>query len=228
MTEVVLVTGAARGIGRAIATAFTADCTVVATYNATPPDELLHHCPDIHAIQADLRDPKAPARIVEEIITRHGRLDVIINNAGALMLDHADEGQNHTVNVAAPAALLRAALPHLHHGARVISISSVNAVLPALGGTSYSSSKAALNTWTRGMARELGSRGIRVNAVAPGGIERTESPRPAETTAKFVEMTALGRIGTPEDISPVVRFLASDAARWITGEVITVSGGYRL
>ncbi|QUJ77298.1 SDR family oxidoreductase [Sulfitobacter albidus] len=228
MKDVVLITGAARGIGRAIADAFAGDCTVVITYNSTPPDALLAAYPEVHAIRADLTDPDAPAHIVEEIIARHGQLDVIVNNAGALLTDEEDDGRNHAVNTAAPAALLRAALPHLRPGARVISVSSVNAVLPALGASSYSASKAALNTWTRGMARELGARGIRVNAVAPGGINTPENERPAALTAKFVEMTALGRIGVPEDIAPVVRFLASDAARWITGEIITVSGGYRL
>ncbi len=78
------------------------------------------------------------------------------------------------------------------------------------------------------MAKELGPRGIRVNAVAPGAIERTESPRPPDLVRAFADMTALGRIGLPEDIANVVRFLASDTAGFITGEIITVSGGYRL
>ena len=97
-----------------------------------------------------------------------------------------------------------------------------------MGAVSYSASKAALNTWTKGIAKALGPRGIRVNAIAPGAIERPESPRPPELVAKFVELTALGRSGVPADIAKVVRFLASDGADFITGEVITVSGGYRL
>lgn len=228
MPDVVLITGAARAIGRAIATDFAKDAHVAVTYNTTPPDALLHDCPDIHAVQADLTDRGAAQAVIDAVMDHFGQIDVIVNNAGALLSDDEDAGQNHAVNTAAPAALLRAALPHLKSGARVISISSVNAVLPALGASSYSASKGALNTWTRGMARELGPRGIRVNAVAPGAIERVESPRPKELVAKFADLTALGRVGTPADIAPVVRFLASDAARWITGEIITVSGGYRI
>ncbi|UWR21317.1 SDR family NAD(P)-dependent oxidoreductase [Sulfitobacter sp. S190] len=228
MKPVALVTGAARGIGRAIADNLAPDHQLAVTYNATPPTALQAAHPGIQAIHADLADPASATRIIDEIIARHGRLDIIVNNAGSLELDSGNVALNHAVNVAAPMALLNAALAHLKPGACVISISSVNAVLPALGASSYSASKAALNTWTRGMARELGAQGIRVNAVAPGAIERSETPRPPEMVKAFADLTALGRVGTPEDIAPVVRFLASDAARFITGEIITVSGGYRL
>ncbi len=228
MKPVVLITGGARGIGRAIAASYADDHKVAITYHTTPPDALLSdHC-NVHAIAADLSDPAAASAVVTAVLEKFGRIDAIINNAGAIEADDGDAALNYAVNVAAPMALLTAALPHLERGACVVNISSVNAVLPALGASAYSASKGALNTWTRAMARELGSRGIRVNAVAPGAIEREESPRPAELVEKFVEMTALGRAGTPADIAPVVRFLTSDAAQWITGEVITVSGGYRL
>lgn len=228
MKKVVLITGGARGIGRAMAEAYADDHHVAVTYNATPPDTLLDTYPDINAIAADLSDADTAPRIIENVLAQFGRLDTIINNAGAIELDSGRPELNHAVNVAAPMALLTAALPYLDRGASVVSISSVNATLPALGASAYSASKAALNTWTRGMARELGPRGIRVNAVAPGAIERVESPRAPELVQKFVDLTALGRAATPEDIAPVVRFLTSDAARWITGEVITASGGYRL
>ena len=153
---------------------------------------------------------------------------MIINNAGAIAPDDDDDGRNYRVNVAAPMALLDAALPHLQPGACVINISSVNARLPAMGAASYSASKAAIETWTRAMAKTHGPRGIRVNAVAPGAIERDESPRPPELVAKFVEMTSLGHVRIPQDIAKAARFLASDASSFITGEVLTVSGGYRL
>tara|TARA_R110000764_G_scaffold39838_5_gene89057 strand:- start:4394 stop:5077 length:684 start_codon:yes stop_codon:yes gene_type:complete len=224
----VLVTGAARGIGRAIASDLASDHAVAITHNATAPDALLQDHPDIHAIRADLSDPDTPPRIIDAVIAKFGRLDVIVNNAGAIEMDDGAAHLNHTVNVAAPMALLTAALPHLGAGATVINISSVNATLPAKGAAAYSASKAALNLWTRAMAKELGPRGIRVNAVAPGAIERAESPRSPELVRTFADMTALGRIGMPEDIAKVVRFLASEAAGFITGEIITVSGGYRL
>ena len=131
-------------------------------------------------------------------------------------------------SVLAPAALLSAALPHLGAGAAIVNISSVNAVLPPKGASVYGASKAALNLWTRAMAKELGPRGIRVNAVAPGAINIPEAPRSDDLTALFVKDTALGRIGTPRDIARAVRFLAGEAAAFVTGEVLTVSGGYRL
>lgn len=228
MRKVALVTGAARGIGRAIAEDLARDHALAITHLSTPPDALTATLPETLAIRADLSDPATPADIVAQVIRRFGRLDVIVNNAGAILTDEEDQGRNYAVNAAAPMALLEAALPHLQRGASVINISSVNARLPAMGANSYSASKAALETWTRGAAKRLGPQGIRVNAIAPGAIERPESPRPPELVQKFVELTALGRAGLPEDITGVVRFLASDAAGFITGEVITVSGGYRL
>ncbi|MBB3995364.1 NAD(P)-dependent dehydrogenase (short-subunit alcohol dehydrogenase family) [Sulfitobacter undariae] len=228
MKPVVLITGGARGLGRAIAEAFSADHAVAVTYHRSAPEALLTQHPDVHAICADLADPTAAPHVITQMINHFGRLDTIINNAGAIEMDDGAPELNFAVNTAAPMALLQAALPQLERGASVVNISSVNAVLPALGASSYSASKGALNTWTKGMARELGPRGIRVNAVAPGAFERIESPRPADLVQKFADMTALGRAATPADIVPVVRFLASEAAGWITGEIITASGGYRL
>ncbi|APE43957.1 oxidoreductase [Sulfitobacter alexandrii] len=226
--KVALVTGAARGIGRAIAHDLATDHAVAITHHGTPPDALLSQRPAVQAIRADLSDPASADRIIDAVIAQFGQLDVIVNNAGAIEMDDGDPALNHAVNVAAPMALLRAALPHLSPGACVVNISSVNAVFPARGAAAYSASKAALNTWTRAMAKELGPRGIRVNGVAPGAIERPEPPRPPDLIAAFVNETALGRIGVPEDVARVVRFLVSDAAGFITGETITVSGGYRL
>lgn len=225
---VALITGGARAIGRAIAENLASDHDIAVTYNSTPPDDLLAAYPDALAIQADLSDATTAPDVIAKIIARFGRLDVIVNNAGAIAMDDADLAHTFAVNVAAPKALVDAALPHLQSGASVINISSVNATLPAMGAVGYSASKAALDTYTRGMAKTLGPQGIRVNGIAPGAIERVEAPRPADLVKAFIDMTALGRSGVPEDIAKVARFLASDAAGFITGEVITVSGGYRL
>lgn len=224
----ILITGGARGIGRGIAEAFAPDHATAITYNSTAPTQLLTDHPQIVAIAADLSDPSAAQDIIKTTLDQLGGIDILVNNAGAILMDTDDTGMNHAVNVAAPMALLDAALSHLTAGACVINISSVNAIYPAMGAASYSASKAALNTWTRAMAKTLGPKGIRVNGVAPGAIERAESPRDADLVAAFVGMTALGRTGVPKDIANVVRFLASDAASFITGETITVSGGYRL
>lgn len=231
ITKTVLITGGARGIGKAIADELAQDHDVAITWMSTRPEDL----PDsILALQSDLTKPGAADDVVAQIVKRFGRLDVIVNNAGQVApspVDAHDAPALRTildVNLLAPDALLTAALPHLDPGAAIVNISSVNAVLPPMGAAIYGASKAALNLWTRGMAKELGPRGIRVNAVAPGAVNIPEDPRPDDLTELFVRETALGHLARPEDIAAAVRFLASDAAASITGEVLTVSGGYRL
>jgi len=234
MTKVALVTGGARGLGRAIASDLARDHHVAITHHTTDPGPLIKERPDIFSIQADLKNPASAQEVIAQVINRFGALDVIVNNAGAIEANAPETEDLHTaekifkVNVLAPMALLSAALPHLKPGACVVNISSTNAVLPAMGASAYSASKAALNTWTRAMAKELGPRGIRVNSVAPGATELPEAPRPDDLVAIFVDMTALGRIGRPDDIAKAVRFMASDNASFITGEILNVNGGYRL
>ena len=224
-------TGAARGIRRVTAEMLAADYAVAITHLTTAPDDLPL---GVLAIEADLRDPQSYARIVAAVLERFGRLDLIVNNAGTIAgspvgdFDHEALRATFDVNVLAPHGLLAAALPHLGRGAWVIGISSVNAVLPPKGAAIYGASKAALDLWTRAMAKELGPRGIRVNAVAPGAVNIAQAPRDAELTKAFEDMTALGQLAEPSDIADAVCFLASDRARAITGEVLTVSGGYRL
>ncbi len=231
MTPVALITGGARGIGRAIAAEFAPDHDVAVVWRATPPDGL----PDsIYTVQSDLSEAGSSASVIAQVIERFGRLDVIVNNAGVVRPSPKEDFNTEAaraildVNLLAPGALLSAALPHLKPGAAVVNISSVNAVLPPRDASIYGASKAALNLWTRAMAKELGPKGIRVNAVAPGAINIPEEPRPPALTKAFVDETAMGRIGRPEDIAKAVRFLASDAAGFVTGEVLTVAGGYRL
>jgi 3-oxoacyl-[acyl-carrier protein] reductase len=231
MTKVALVTGGARGIGRAIALDLARDHQVALTWRTTEPADFADA---ILTIRADLTEPDSAGTVVERVIARFGRLDVIINNAGAVVPSAPDsfDAENLRamldINLLAPGMLLAAALPHLKPGASVVNISSGNAVLPPRGAAIYGASKAALNLWTRGMAKELGPRGIRVNAVAPGATNLPEAPRSEELTQLFVNETALGRIGTPQDIARAVRFLAGDEAGFITGQVLEVSGGYRL
>lgn len=230
--KVALITGGTRGIGRGLAAAFLPDHRTALTYRSTPPGADLSEA--ALCIAADLGDPETAQSVIDAVISHYGRIDVLIHNAGAVAqtpadsFDAAAHRSQYDLHCLAPAALLAAALPHFTPGACFISISSVNAVLPPKGAVAYGASKAALNLWTRAMAKELGPSGIRVNGIAPGAIERIEAPRPPDLLEKFVAETALGRPGTPEDIAGVARFLASDAAGYITGETITVSGGYRL
>lgn len=230
--QVALVTGGARGIGQAIAKALGEDGYAIAiTHLTTDADELPNGA---LAIKADLSDPSSHATVIEAVMARFGRLDLIVNNAGMIAesplgsFDAAALRGLFDVNVLAAHGLLAAALPHLEDGACVIGISSVNAVLPPKGAALYGASKAALELWTRAMAKELGPRGIRVNAVAPGAVNTPQAPRDAALTQAFVDLTALGRLAEPSDIADAVCFLASRQARAITGEVLTVSGGYRL
>ena len=229
--KVALVTGGARGIGRGIADTLAADHDVVIVWNTTQPQGLPKNVSDY---QCDLTQDGACADLVARIMASQGRLDVIVNNAGVVAdspvdaFDSAAYRHIFDVNLLAPHALLAAALPHLDRGAAIINISSMNAELPPRNAVLYGASKAALNLWTRGVAKELGPRGIRVNAVAPGAINLPEEPRPADLTQAFVDLTALGRIGAPDDIAGTVAFLASDAASYITGAVFEVTGGYRL
>lgn len=223
-------TGGAKGIGRAIALDLSRDYDVAITWCSTAPDL----SGDVFAIKIDLKNPEAPREIVQAVIARFGRLDVIVNNAGVIepagMQDYPMEKLRDMfdVNILAAQGLLAAALPYLREDAAIVSISSVNAVLPPQGAALYGASKAAVDLWTRGCAKELGPQGIRVNAVAPGAVNIPEAPRDQALTAKFEDLTALGRLPEPQDIAEAVRFLVSSAARSITGEVLTVSGGYRL
>ncbi len=230
MDKVALITGGARGIGRAIADELRGDHHVAFTWLTSEPEEKS----ECLALRSDLTAEGQPEAVVQHVIEKFGRLDLIVNNAGAVTMTPKDvfDKDDHLsildLNLLVPAALLTAALPHLKPGAAIVSISSMNAVLPPKDAVTYGASKAALNLWTRGMAKELGPKGIRVNAVAPGAINIPEAPRPDDLTALFVRDTAVGRVGRPEDIAKAVRFLASDDASFITGEVLGVTGGYRL
>ena len=234
MARVVLVTGAARGIGRVIAEDLSADHDVAFTYRISDPARLQEAAPDAFPIRHDMSDATGMHTLLQQVIDRFGRLDAIVNNAGAVeetpfgSANHTAHRKLFDTNLIGPMALLDAALPHLGPGAAIVNISSVNARFPPMGAAAYGASKAALDNWTVAAAKALGPRGIRVNGVAPGAIERDESPRSEELIAAFVKDTALGRVGRPDDIAGVVRFLLSDAAGFITGETITVSGGYRL
>ncbi|MEO0939602.1 MAG: SDR family oxidoreductase [Pseudomonadota bacterium] len=220
---VALVTGAARGIGKAIAAELDRDHTVARHWGRAQPEG--------DSYQADLADGEACADLVARVLADHGRLDVIVNNAGAIAmspLDAFDTGYANilAVNLLAPHAILAAALPHLKPGACIVNISSMNADLPGRGAAIYSASKGALNTWTKAAARELGPKGIRVNAVAPGAIDTPEAPRAPDLKQAFVDLQALDKVGAPKDIAAAVRYLIG--AEFTTGAILSVTGGYRL
>jgi len=228
--KVALVTGGARGIGRAIALDLGRDHHLAITHLHSAPNGLPE---DALCIKADLSDAASHTKVISAIIERFGRLDVLVNNAGVIApspLEGADPDALRNifdVNVLAPHGLLAAALPHLGAGAAVVGISSVNAVLPPKGAALYGASKAALDLWTKAMAKELGPRGIRVNAVAPGPIWTPLIPASfsADEVENFGASSPMGRAGQPDEVAPSYIFLASNDASYMTGQVLHPNGG---
>jgi len=246
-----LVTGASRGIGRATASALAeAGAHVLVHYGRSAQDaeslvaDIRSKEGRADAIRADLGTPEGATLLAKEVRSIVGeRLDVLVSNAGvsksATIRDHTIEDFDNlfATNVRSPFFLVQQLLPILGQGSSVVLISSLAARTvvgkPDLDTSSilvYASTKGAIETLVTNFAAILGPRGIRVNAVAPGVIEtdmsnfiKTEAGR--EVT---LGMQALKRIGKPEDVADVVTFLASDAARWITGASIPVDGGSKL
>ncbi|WP_163849457.1 SDR family NAD(P)-dependent oxidoreductase [Pseudooceanicola aestuarii] len=230
----ILVIGAARGIGRAIAEALIPDHRVVITWHSAHAEAQALSARGVTCIRADFTDPDAPARVVAQAVAAVGPLSGLVNNAGAIAeggIDGFDPKAAETVmrvNLMAPLALVAAALDQLAPGASVVNITSMNARFPAAGALAYSASKAALDNATIGLAKALGPRGIRVNAVAPGAVERDHAPRPAELQQKFLAEMALDHLPEDHQIASAVRYLLSPGAGAMTGAVLPVTGGFRL
>ena len=234
-----LVTGASRGIGAAIALALAdrgADVAITYERSVERAAEVVRAIEAkgrrAIAIQADSADASAVKRSVDEAAEGLGGLDILVNNAGIARggalaeMSLADIDAILDVNVRAVVLASQAAIPHLKEGGRIISIGScLGERVPFPGVTVYSMSKSALLSFTRGLARELGPQGITVNLVQPGSTDTDMNPADGAQSDMQRSMTALGHYGRPEDIAASVVFLASVAARQITGTTITVDGG---
>ncbi|RKG90630.1 3-oxoacyl-[acyl-carrier-protein] reductase [Corallococcus terminator] len=240
--KVVLVTGGSRGIGRAVALAFAkaGTSTVVISYvgNEAAAQEtvgLLQQAgARAEAIRFDLLDTAACAGAVDGVIKTHGRLDVLVNNAGlavdGLVMRVKDEDWDKQLdaNLRGPFALIRAASRPMmkQRSGAIINITSVVGEMGNPGQSAYSAAKAGLIGMTKSVAKELASRNIRVNAVSPGFIATDmTSHLDDELRQKMVGGIPLARLGNPEEVAGAVVFLASDAASYITGEVLKVNGG---
>ena len=237
--KTVIVTGASRGIGAAIAVRLARDgLNVLVTYQKS--EEAAHAVVErigalgVHAlaVRVDAADPKEPAQAVDHAVERLGRLDVLVNNAGiyetASLLDSTDEHfeRAFAVNVRAAFLAARAAARVLPSGGRIINIGSIlgeRVPMPQVG--IYSATKFAINGFTRAWARDLGPRGITVNAVQPGPIDTDMNPATGKSAEYQRAMTSLRRFGTPEEVAEAVVFLASPQAQYITGEILNVDGG---
>ena len=227
-----LVTGGSRGIGRSIALELgRAGASVVVGYRGGK-DEAEAVAAEVggRAIQADVADPEAAKALVEAA----GDLDILVNNAGitrdGLLARMPDEDWRDVIetNLSAMFYTCRAvARPMMKkRGGSIVNISSIVGVHGNPGQTNYAAAKAGIIGFTKSLARELGSRGVRANVVAPGYVStQLTDVLPDEAKAAMLAATPLGRLGDPEDIAGAVRFLCSDAASFITGEVLLVDGG---
>ncbi|NKL62037.1 SDR family oxidoreductase [Rhizobium leguminosarum] len=234
-----LVTGGSRGIGAAIALALAdkgADVAITYERSADRAAEIVRAIErkdrKALAIQADSADPAAVKRSVDEAAQALGGLDILVNNAAiALYGAIADVSVEQIdalldVNVRSPLLASQAAIPYLQAGGRVITIGSVGAErIVGETGTVYFMTKSALHSFTRGLARELGSRDITVNLVQPGSTDTDMNPADGDFAEFQRALIPLGRYGEPEDVAAAVAFLASPAARHITGTILTVDGG---
>lgn len=239
--SVVLVTGGVRGIGLAISTAFVQlGAHVAAGYSRN--DEAARsfaeaHGPNVSVHRGNIADHADCERVVDEVIERHGRLDVVVNNAGITVdksvrkMTPAEWDHVIEVNLSGAFYISRAALPHMVEQGygRIINISSVIGETGNIGQANYAAAKSGLFGLTMTLALEGASKGITVNCVAPGFVE-TEmvAAVPQEILARIVEQIPLRRLGRPDEVARVVTFLADPASDYITGQVFSINGGLNM
>ncbi len=240
--KVAVVTGASKGIGAGIARALgAAGATVIVNYASSKSDaekvatQIKSVGGKAITIQADMSKSAEVIQMFDTIRSDFGTLDILVNNAGVAVFQMIDDlteeafHQQFNVNVLGYLLATREALKQFSPSGSIINVSSILSTDPYLASSVYSATKGAVDTLTFALARELGSRGIRVNSILPGHTNTpgTEGNFAGELGEKLLAGTPLGRFGEPEDIAPAVVFLASEDAHWVTGESIRVSGGVR-
>ena len=237
-----LVTGGSRGMGAAIGARLSSEGVSVALTYPTEEDSADQTAEEIRrsggnaiAIKADNSNAEEVRAAVARTIERFGRLDILVNNAGIGTVGLIDEltleqfDKIVAVNIRAIFVAVQAALPHLGTGARIINTSSIGSFFSGFPGMCiYAMSKAAVAGLTRGLARDLGTRGITVNAIQPGSIDTDMNPANGPYAKMMEGRIALGRYGKASEIASMVAFLASAEADYITGASLVVDGGYTI
>ncbi|MYN15180.1 SDR family oxidoreductase [Rugamonas sp. FT107W] len=238
--KIAFVQGGSRGIGAAIAKRLARDgATVVLTYSSSA-DRAAQVVAEIEAaggkaqaVKADSADASALKAAIRNAAEAHGRIDILVNNAGVLAIapleDFTLEDFDRTlaVNVRSVFVATQEAVRHMGQGGRVITIGSTNADrMPFAGGATYAMSKSALVGLTKGMARDLGPRGITVNNVQPGPVDTEMNPDGSDFSGSLKAMMALPRYGSVEEIAGFVSYLAGPEAGYITGASLSIDGGF--
>ena len=238
--KVALVQGGSRGIGAAIVKRLAEQGAAVAfTYVSSQvvaeqlQNEIRQHGGKALALKADRPEAAAVQPAVDLAAEHFGRLDILVNNAGVLAIGDIAEfsledfDRTLAVNVRSVFVATQAALRHMGQGGRVINIGSTNAErMPFSGGATYAMSKSALVGLTRGLARDLGPRGITINNVQPGPVDTDMNPADSEFADSLMGLMAVGRYGHVEEIASFVAYLAGPEAAYITGASLTIDGGF--
>jgi len=239
--RVAIVTGSARGIGQAIALKLAEVGATVVVNDIGEAKPLESVAAEIRAMKrqslavlADVSSAADAARLVETAVSTYGKVDILVNNAGItrdqLVLRMSEEDWDTVLNVDLKSAFLctRAVLRHMikQRWGRIISIASITGEIGNVGQANYASAKAGIIGFTRSIAKEVASRGITANAIAPGAIDTTMTQQLDENQRQeFLKRIPLGYFGSPRDVAEAVAFLASEEARYITGQVLNVDGG---
>jgi 3-oxoacyl-[acyl-carrier protein] reductase len=238
--QVAFVQGGSRGIGAAIVKRLARDGAAVAfTYvsSASKAEEIVATITAAGgkalAIRADSADAASLQHAIRQTVTTFGRLDILINNAGVLVWGNIEEltlddlDRTLAVNIRSVFVACQEAAHHMGKGGRIINIGSTNADrIPMAGGSVYAMSKSALVGLTKGMARDLGPKGITVNNVQPGPVDTDMNPADGESAEQLKGMMALARYGKDEEIASFVAYLAGPEAGYITGASLTIDGGF--
>jgi 3-oxoacyl-[acyl-carrier protein] reductase len=235
-----LVTGGSRGIGAAIVKRLAGEGADVALTYSSSPDRASDVAKAAQAlgvrslsIQADSADASAVVAAVERTVAELGGIDILINNAGVFLGGPIDDfkledfDRTLAVNVRAVFVGIQAAIKHMKEGGRIINIGSTNAErMPFAGGAVYAMSKSALQGLVKGLARDLGPRGITINNLQPGPVDTEMNPADGEFAATLKSLMALPRYGTVEEIAAMVAYLASPEAAYVTGANLMIDGGF--